>query len=92
MVAVPIRAVAPCPDATLRGTRLRGRGGRVTDPSSLSYRPLPRRALLRRRRRRSLAVGLRSSAKRAVLAAMLEPALCSSARRRSTAFVKVPRT
>ena len=36
MVAIPIRAVAPCPDAVLRGTRLRGRGGRVTDPSSLS--------------------------------------------------------
>ena len=36
MVAVPMRAVAPCPDAVLRGTRLRGRGGRVTDPSSLS--------------------------------------------------------
>jgi len=37
MVAIPIRAVAPCPDAVLRGTRLRGRGGRVTDPSSLSW-------------------------------------------------------
>ena len=36
MVAIPMRAVAPCPDAVLRGTRLRGRGGRVTDPSSLS--------------------------------------------------------
>ena len=36
MVAIPIRAIAPCPDAILRGTRLRGRGGRVTDPSSLS--------------------------------------------------------
>jgi len=36
MVAIPIRAVAPCPDAVLRGTRLRGRGGRATDPSSLS--------------------------------------------------------
>ena len=36
MVAVPMRAVAPCLDATLRGTRLRGRGGRATDPSSLS--------------------------------------------------------
>ena len=36
MVAVPIRAVAPCPDANLPGTRLRGRGSRVTDPSSLS--------------------------------------------------------
>ena len=36
MVAIPMRAVAPCPDAVLRGTRLRGRGGRATDPSSLS--------------------------------------------------------
>jgi hypothetical protein len=36
MVAVPMRAVAPCPDAVLRGTRQRGRGSRVTDPSSLS--------------------------------------------------------
>ena len=36
MVAIPIRAVAPCPDAVLRGTRLRGRGSRATDPSSLS--------------------------------------------------------
>jgi hypothetical protein len=36
MVAIPIRAAAPCPDAVLRGTRLRGRGGRATDPSSLS--------------------------------------------------------
>src|SRR6266851_1314980 len=36
MVAVPMRAVAPCLEAALRGTRLRGRGGRATDPSSLS--------------------------------------------------------
>ncbi len=36
MVAVPMRATAPCPEAVLRGTRLRGRGGRATDPSSLS--------------------------------------------------------
>src|SRR5271169_6032273 len=36
MVAVPIRAVAPCAEAVLRGTRQRGRGGRATDPSSLS--------------------------------------------------------
>ena len=36
MVAVSIRAVAPCPDAALRGTRQRGRGGRAIDPSSLS--------------------------------------------------------
>src|SRR5436190_20206597 len=36
MVAIPMRAVAPCPDAVLRGTRLRGRGGRAIDPSSLS--------------------------------------------------------
>ena len=36
MVAIPSRAIAPCPDAALRGTRQRGRGGRVTDPSSLS--------------------------------------------------------
>ena len=35
MVAIPIRAVAPCPDAVLPGTRQRGRGSRVTDPSSL---------------------------------------------------------
>ena len=27
--------VVPCPDANLRGTRLRGRGNRVIDPSSL---------------------------------------------------------
>ena len=36
MVAIPVWAIAPCPDAVLRGTRLRGRGSRVTDPSSLS--------------------------------------------------------
>src|SRR3954447_4409738 len=36
MVAVPMRAVAPCPAAVLRGTRQRGRGSRATDPSSLS--------------------------------------------------------
>jgi hypothetical protein len=36
MVAIPLRAVVPDPDATLRGTRLRGRGSRTTDPSSLS--------------------------------------------------------
>ena len=36
MVAIPIRAVAPCSDAVLRGTRLRGRGSRATDPSSLN--------------------------------------------------------
>ena len=36
MVAFRLRGVVPCPDANLRGTRLRGRGGRVTDPSSLS--------------------------------------------------------
>jgi hypothetical protein len=38
MVAIPSRAIAPCPDpdAVLRGTRQRGRGGRVSDPSSLS--------------------------------------------------------
>jgi len=45
MVAVPMRAVAPCPDATLRGTRRRGRGGRATDPSSLSWPTPPRAAL-----------------------------------------------
>jgi hypothetical protein len=36
MVAIPIRACAPCPDANLRATRQRGRGNRVVDPSSLS--------------------------------------------------------
>ena len=36
MVAIPVWAIAPCPEAVLRGTRLRGRGGRATDPSSLS--------------------------------------------------------
>ena len=36
MVAIPNRASTPCPDANLRGTRQRGRGSRVTDPSSLS--------------------------------------------------------
>lgn len=36
MVAFRSRGgVAPCPDANLRGTRLRGRGNRVIDPSSL---------------------------------------------------------
>jgi hypothetical protein len=35
MVAIPIRAGAPCPDANLRATRQRGRGNSV-DPSSLS--------------------------------------------------------
>ena len=34
MVAVPVWAIEPCPDAALRGTRLRGRGGRVIDPAS----------------------------------------------------------
>src|SRR3954451_9185239 len=36
MVAIPSRAIAPCPDAALRGPRQRGRGGRVSDPSSLN--------------------------------------------------------
>src|SRR5215472_8786785 len=36
MVAFRLRGVVPCPDANLRGTRLRGRGNRVIDPSSLS--------------------------------------------------------
>jgi hypothetical protein len=36
MVATRLRGVVPCPDANLRGTRLRGRGNRVIDPSSLS--------------------------------------------------------
>jgi hypothetical protein len=36
MVAIRLRGVVPCPDANLRGTRLRGRGNRVIDPSSLS--------------------------------------------------------
>jgi len=36
MVAILIRAVMPCPEAVLPGTRLRGRGGRTVDPSSLS--------------------------------------------------------
>src|SRR5438309_1299758 len=36
MVAFRSRGgVVPCPDANLRGTRLRGRGNRVIDPSSL---------------------------------------------------------
>ena len=35
MVATRLRGVVPCPDANLRGTRLRGRGSRVIDPSSL---------------------------------------------------------
>src|SRR5215472_6628962 len=35
MVAFRSRGVVPCPDANLRGTRLRGRGNRVSDPSSL---------------------------------------------------------
>jgi hypothetical protein len=36
MVAIRSKGVVPCPDANLRGTRLRGRGNRVIDPSSLS--------------------------------------------------------
>jgi hypothetical protein len=36
MVATELRDVLPCIDAHLRGTRLRGRGNRVVDPSSLS--------------------------------------------------------
>ena len=36
MVAIRLRGVVPCLDANLRGTRLRGRGSRVIDPSSLS--------------------------------------------------------
>jgi hypothetical protein len=36
MVAIRLRGVVPCPDANLRATRLRGRGTRVIDPSSLS--------------------------------------------------------
>jgi len=36
MVATRLRGVVPCPDANLRGTRQRGRGNRVIDPSSLS--------------------------------------------------------
>src|SRR5215469_11715140 len=36
MVAFRSRGVVPCLDANLRGTRLRGRGSRVIDPSSLS--------------------------------------------------------
>ena len=36
MVAIRSTGVVPCPDANLRGTRLRGRGNRVIDPSSLS--------------------------------------------------------
>src|SRR5436190_4876449 len=36
MVAIRLRGVVPCPDANLRGTRLRGRGNRVIDASSLS--------------------------------------------------------
>src|SRR6266478_6965152 len=36
MVAFRLWGVVPCPDANLRGTRLRGRGSRVIDPSSLS--------------------------------------------------------
>src|SRR5712691_5440773 len=36
MVAVRLWGVVPCPNANLRGTRLRGRGNRVIDPSSLS--------------------------------------------------------
>src|SRR5215469_791228 len=36
MVAIRLSGVVPCPDANLRGTRHRGRGNRVTDPSSLS--------------------------------------------------------
>jgi len=36
MVAIRLRGVVPSPDANLRGTRLRGRGSRVIDPSSLN--------------------------------------------------------
>jgi len=36
MVAIRLRGVVPCLDAHLRGTRLRGRGNRIIDPSSLS--------------------------------------------------------
>jgi len=36
MVAIRLRGVVPCLDANLRGTRLRGRGNQVIDPSSLS--------------------------------------------------------
>jgi hypothetical protein len=36
MVAFPLGGVAPCIDANLRGTRQRGRGSRVIDPSSLN--------------------------------------------------------
>ena len=36
MVAIPIRAFAPCLEANLPATRRRGRGNRVVDPSSLS--------------------------------------------------------
>jgi len=36
MVAFRLGGVVPCLDATLRGTRQRGRGNRVIDPSSLS--------------------------------------------------------
>src|SRR5215468_2661619 len=35
MVAFRSGGVVPCPDANLRGTRQRGRGNRVIDPSSL---------------------------------------------------------
>jgi hypothetical protein len=36
MVAIRLTGAVPSPDANLRGTRLRGRGSRVIDPSSLS--------------------------------------------------------
>jgi hypothetical protein len=36
MVAIRLRGVVPCLDANLRGTRQRGRGSRVIDPSSLN--------------------------------------------------------
>jgi len=36
MVAIRLRGVVPSLDANLRGTRLRGRGTRIIDPSSLS--------------------------------------------------------
>jgi hypothetical protein len=36
MVAFRLWDVVPCPEANLRGTRQRGRGNRVSDPSSLS--------------------------------------------------------
>ena len=36
MVAIRLGGVVPCPDGNLRGTRQRGRGSRIIDPSSLS--------------------------------------------------------